>query len=138
MANKEPVEQSRARAADVQIAGRRRSEANANFGTHLSLPSHRLHRFSQIPVGEAVCFPWDRKRYSIKILPARRRTCRSRGRLTFATRDSWPSSKRTSSTTSKPTFIIFPVRSHFKTSRRSSAIGTPRKSATERAPFPED
>src|SRR6184192_1501032 len=122
--HEEPVEQSRARAANVQVAGRRRSETNANFGTHLNLASHRLHRFSQIPVGEALCFPWDansvpyRKRYSIKILPARRRTCRSCGRLTFATRDSWPSSKRTSSTTSKPTFIIFRVRSHFKISRR--------------------
>src|SRR5438045_5643779 len=136
MANKEPVEQSRARAADVQIAGRRRSEANANFGTHLNLASHRLHRFSQIPVGEAVCFPWDansvpyRKRYSIKILPARRRTCRSCGRLTLATRELWSSNERTFSTTSNPTFVIFRVRNHFKISQRRRSIGKSRTSAT--------
>src|SRR5437764_11014573 len=34
MAHKEPVEQSRARAADVEITSRGRSKANTNIGTH--------------------------------------------------------------------------------------------------------
>src|SRR5437868_755319 len=36
MTDKEPVEQSRARAANVQIAGRRRREANTNVSRHWS------------------------------------------------------------------------------------------------------
>src|SRR5205085_6755483 len=37
MANKEPIEQRCARAANVQKAGRRRSKTNTNFGAHCFL-----------------------------------------------------------------------------------------------------
>ena len=42
MSRKQPVEECRARAADVQVTGRRWRKANANFGIHCFLFSHRF------------------------------------------------------------------------------------------------
>src|SRR6266566_4434893 len=48
MAREEPVKKCRPRPADVEIAGGRRGETDANFGIHMKINStHRLHRFSQ-------------------------------------------------------------------------------------------
>src|SRR5437016_14594244 len=111
MPNEKPVEQRCTRAANVQVAGRRWSESDTDLGTHES----RLRKFTQI--------------HSMKILPARRRTCRSGGRLTLVTDASGPCSERTASITSHQTFARFTPRNHIKIPRRYRATGKSRNLA---------
>src|SRR4029453_4409410 len=91
MPRKQPVEKRRARPANMQIAGRRGGEADADVRTHCSDPvmvgtdrravhSVRRARRSR-PTNNQIISMLD---YSTKILPARRRAWRSCARLTFA------------------------------------------------------
>src|ERR1041384_7295609 len=79
MPREEPVEKGSARSADVQVASRRGSKANADVRHWSNGVMHLFPGFASHHQSTPILH------YSKKIFPARRRAYRFFGRFTFAT-----------------------------------------------------